>query len=78
MVGGGVRYIGNNEDDSGRLDIPSVTLFDAMLSYDALDWSAAINANNITDETYIASCLSRGDCWYGSRAKVIGSLTYRF
>lgn len=77
-VGGGVRYIGNNEDETGRLDIPSVTLFDAMLSYDAKDWSAAINANNITDETYVASCLSRGDCWYGSRARVIGSLTYKF
>lgn len=77
-VGGGVRYIGNNQDDSGMLDIPSVTLFDAMVSYDAQDWSAAINANNITDETYIASCLSRGDCWYGSRARVIGSLTYKF
>lgn len=77
-VGGGVRYIGNNEDETGTLDIPSVTLFDAMVSYDAQDWSAAINANNITDETYIASCLSRGDCWYGSRARVIGSLTYKF
>jgi len=77
-VGGGVRYIGNNEDDTGTLDIPSVTLLDAMVSYDAKDWGASINANNITDETYIASCLSRGDCWYGSRARVIGSVTYKF
>lgn len=77
-VGGGVRYIGNNQDETGTLDIPSVTLFDAMLSYDTNDWRAALNASNITDETYVASCLSRGDCWYGSRANVIGSLTYKF
>lgn len=77
-VGGGVRYIGNNKDEDGTLDIPSVTLFDAMLSYDTNDWRAALNASNITDETYVASCLSRGDCWYGSRANVIGSLTYKF
>ncbi len=77
-VGGGVRYIGSNKDESGTLHVPSVTLFDAMLSYDAKNWQATLNANNITDETYISTCLSRGDCWYGSRAKVVAGLTYRF
>lgn len=77
-VGAGARFIGKNEDQTGTLDIPSVTLFDAMFAYDAKDWSASINALNITDKTYIASCLSRGDCWYGSRARVVANLTFRF
>lgn len=77
-VGGGVRYIGKNRDEAGELKVPSVTLFDAMLSYETKDWQASLVATNLTDETYIASCLTRGDCWYGSRAKVIASFTYAF
>jgi iron complex outermembrane receptor protein len=77
-VGGGARFIGSNRDETGTLDVPSVTLFDAMLAYEADDWKASINALNITDETYIASCLSRGDCWYGSRARAVASVTFKF
>lgn len=77
-VGGGVRYIGKNRDEAGVLKVPSETLFDAMVSYETDEWLASLVATNITDETYIASCLTRGDCWYGSRAKVIGSFTYKF
>lgn len=77
-VGAGVRYVGSNTDETGQLHIPSVTLYDAMLSYENPHWKFALNGNNLTDKTYIATCLSRGDCWYGSRGSVIGSLTYKF
>ncbi len=77
-VGGGVRYVGESHDELGLLDVPSVTLLDAMLAYETGRWRVALNGTNITDETYIASCLSRGDCWYGSRATVVGSVTYSF
>ncbi|MCG3200570.1 MAG: Ferrichrome outer membrane transporter/phage receptor [Gammaproteobacteria bacterium] len=77
-VGGGLRYVGESHDEPGLLDIPSVTLLDAMVAYETGRWRVALNGTNITDETYIASCLSRGDCWYGSRATVVGSVTYSF
>lgn len=77
-VGGGLRYVGESHDELGLLDVPSVTLLDAMVAYETGRWRVALNGTNITDETYIASCLSRGDCWYGSRATVVGSVTYSF
>lgn len=77
-IGGGVRYVGESHDELGQLDIPSVTLLDAMLAYETGAWRLALNGTNITDETYVATCLSRGDCWYGSRATVVGSVTYSF
>jgi iron complex outermembrane receptor protein len=58
--------------------IPSVTLFDAMASYDMGPWRFALNANNLTDKSYIATCLARGDCWFGQRRRVVGSATYRW
>lgn len=77
-VGGGVRYIGANHDEAGKLNVPAVTLFDAMLAYENKDWRVAFNANNLTDESYLSTCLSRGDCWYGSRGSFVGSLSYKF
>ncbi|MEZ5444357.1 MAG: TonB-dependent siderophore receptor [Gammaproteobacteria bacterium] len=77
-VGGGLRYVGESHDELGILDVPSVTLLDAMIAYETGRWRVALNGTNITDETYIASCLSRGDCWYGSRATVVGSVNYSF
>lgn len=77
-AGAGARYIGANRDETNTLEVPSVTLFDAMLGYETEKWRASINALNITDETYVASCLSRGDCWYGSRARAVASVTLKF
>jgi iron complex outermembrane receptor protein len=27
----------------------------------------SLNVNNLTDKPYIATCLARGDCWFGQR-----------
>jgi iron complex outermembrane receptor protein len=77
-IGGGVRYLGSTTDETDTLDVPSVTLFDALFAYETGPWRLGVTASNITDETYIASCLARGDCWYGSRANVVGTVSYRF
>jgi iron complex outermembrane receptor protein len=77
-LGGGVRYIDRIGDGTGNVFIPSVTLFDAMASYDMGSWRFALNANNLTDKSYIATCLARGDCWFGQRRRVVGSATYRW
>jgi iron complex outermembrane recepter protein len=48
-----------------------VTLFDLMASYTIRDnWRVSLNVNNLTDKSYIATCLSRGDCWFGQRRVV--------
>lgn len=57
---------------------PSVTLVDAMVAWENTRWRAALNVTNLSDKVYYSTCLSRGDCWYGARRSVIGSLAYRF
>lgn len=77
-VGGGVRYIGRIGDGTGNVFVPSVTLFDAMASYETGPWRYALNINNLADKDYIAVCLARGDCWFGSRRKVVLTADYRW
>lgn len=75
-IGAGVRYVGKATYETGTLDVPSVTLFDGSLSYDTAHWRLALNTTNLTDKTYISTCLARGDCFYGSRATVVGSVSF--
>jgi iron complex outermembrane receptor protein len=77
-AGFGVRHIGKSSDGVNNLQVPAVELFDAMVDYDTGTWRFALNANNLTDKKYIASCLERGDCWFGSRRRVVASVTYRW
>ncbi|MEH6677000.1 TonB-dependent siderophore receptor [Phenylobacterium sp.] len=81
-LGLGVRYVGETTDqDANRLFIlktPAVTLFDALAAYEQDNWRLSLNVQNLEDEYYFSSCLVRGDCFIGSRRKVIGALTYRF
>ncbi|TEA77955.1 TonB-dependent siderophore receptor [Allopusillimonas ginsengisoli] len=76
-AGAGVRWLGGFRDgDAPRT--PSVTLVDAMLAYETPSWRYALNVNNLFDKTYVSTCLSRGDCWYGSQRTIVASATYRF
>lgn len=77
-IGGGVRYIGANWDSSNTLEVPSVTLFDAMLSYETEEWRWQITGRNLADEDYVSTCLYRGDCWLGTARTVISGITYKF
>lgn len=78
-AGFGVRYVGESGDGlAGGLEVPAVTLFDAMVSYEIPGWRFALNANNFTDKQYVASCLGRGDCWYGNRRRLFASVTHIF
>lgn len=65
--GGGLRYIGRVGDGTGNVFVPNVTLFDLMGSYAINNWRVSLNVNNLTDKPYIATCLARGDCWFGQR-----------
>jgi iron complex outermembrane recepter protein len=77
-LGSGVRYVDRIGDGTGNISVPSVTLFDAMASYDREAWRFSLNANNLADKEYIAVCLARGDCWFGPRRRIVGSVTYRW
>ncbi|XAH22930.1 TonB-dependent siderophore receptor [Xylophilus sp. GW821-FHT01B05] len=76
-LGAGLRSMSGFRDGVAPTT-PAVTLIDALLSWDTPQWRYALNVNNLTDKTYNAVCLARGDCWYGARRTVVASATYRF
>ena len=75
-AGMGVRYAGTTGDGIGVLSVPAVTLVDAMVGYDSGPWRVALNVNNLADKRYVATCLDRGDCWFGARRKAVLSASY--
>lgn len=77
-AGGGMRYIGRIGDGTGTVFVPDVTLVDLMGSYAIGNWRVSVNVNNVADKPYIATCLARGDCWFGQRRtlSVTAGFTY--
>ncbi|HCO01250.1 MAG TPA: TonB-dependent siderophore receptor, partial [Methylophaga sp.] len=49
-VGAGIRYIGDVVGGGGAPEIPSETLYDAMIGYAVGDWDFTVDAKNLTDE----------------------------
>lgn len=77
--GGGVRYIGETFGDSinsNLMIVPAVTLFDAALDYEAGGWRFAVNAHNLEDKEFIASCWDT--CYYGAARTVFGTIKRRW
>jgi len=85
-LGGGVRYIGDSVGDTANtLLIPDYTLFDLFIRYDlgginpALDGAVlSLNARNVTDEQYVATCNTTASCYYGSGRAVTARIQYRW
>lgn len=77
-AGAGVRYVGESFDGADAIRTPSYTLIDAMLGYRTEQWHYSLNVRNATDKEYVASCLSRGDCFVGKERAIIGSVKYTF
>ena len=81
-LGGGVRYAGDNISYGpafpGGLETPGHTLVDAYAELAWNDWSLALNATNLFDESYYSACLARGDCFLGAERNVYATLTRRF
>ena len=79
-AGAGVRYVGESVSETAtvRYDTPDYTLGDLMIGYAWDRWDLQLNARNITDEKYLTSCLTRGDCFPGVRRTVVASLGYKF
>ncbi|WP_245409196.1 TonB-dependent siderophore receptor [Shinella sp. WSJ-2] len=66
-VAAGVRHVGKSwANDANTLRVPSATLVDAAIRYEKDNWSVALNASNLFDKRYIASCQSEASCGYGA------------
>lgn len=88
-IGLGVRYLGASFGDTANtIEVPSVVLYDAGLQYDFsyLDrswkgYTLTINAKNLLDTSYIASCgagFTPVACYWGVERTVEAKLRYRW
>jgi iron complex outermembrane recepter protein len=82
--GGGIRYIGDSYGDAANtILIPSYTLVDAAIHYDLsyIDtrlkgMKLAVNATNLFNKYYVATCTTLNACYLGSGRTVMGSIRY--
>lgn len=66
-AGIGSHYTSSSFDATNTLETPAYGILDAMVGYEWENWDLSLNANNLTDEEYVATSLARGDVFYGSR-----------
>lgn len=57
---------------------PSRTTVDALAEINWNSWRFAINATNLLNNRYFASCLARGDCFVGAPRNVMATVGLRF
>lgn len=58
---------------TNTITVPAYSLVDASISYRLEDtWRIAVNASNLFDEEYVASCW--GTCYYGPRRTVLATI----
>jgi iron complex outermembrane receptor protein len=80
-VGGnfGVRFVGANAADAANsFFISNYTLLDASLRFGYRHTLFSVNATNIADKRYVATCTGLTSCYYGYARNVIGTAQYRF
>ena len=79
-LGAGVAYSGKSVSTSNVWSIvtPSRTTVDALAEISWNNWRFAVNATNLLNNKYFASCLARGDCFVGAPRNVMGTIGYRF
>jgi iron complex outermembrane receptor protein len=76
--GFGIRYNGESYDGTDTYRTPSYTLADFMIGYEVNQWDFALNLRNLTDKSYYATCLGRGDCFPGEERTIVGRVSYNF
>jgi len=83
-LGAGVRYVGYSwADAENTLKVPSYTLVDASVGYDLgkvglKGVDVRLNANNLTNKSYVASCASLNFCYLGEERNVAATVSYQF
>jgi iron complex outermembrane receptor protein len=78
--GAGLRYTGETYgDDANTFKVPDYALVDAAIHYELEGMSFAVNATNLFNKKYVASCVDGfSGCYYGERLQVIGTAKYRW
>lgn len=75
----GVRFVGENAADSANsFFVPKYTLLDAGLRFGYWHTLFSVNATNLADKRYVATCISTAACYYGFERNVIGTAQWRF
>lgn len=75
----GVRFTGLSYGDSDNtLAIPNFTLLDAALHYSVRHTEWGVNATNLANKTYVATCTGVSYCGYGFARNVVGNVKYHF
>jgi iron complex outermembrane recepter protein len=84
-LGAGTRFTGASWGDNvNSFQVRNVTLFDGALHYDFSNEGRLrgariqINASNIGNRTYVASCSDSVDCYYGMKLSIYGTVRYRW
>jgi iron complex outermembrane receptor protein len=82
-LGGGVRFTGSTANTANTFKVPSFTLVDAAVSYDLGGLSSrlagteiSLNAKNLFNNKYVASCYFGEWCAYGYERTVTAGLRY--
>lgn len=77
-IGGGARYTGSlYGNNANTFHVDNYTLFDAGVSYPLnKNVTVSLNAQNLLDEDYVATCDSVISCYPGLRRTVLTSVKY--
>ncbi|WP_367348386.1 TonB-dependent siderophore receptor [Sphingobium yanoikuyae] len=86
--GGGARYTGKSFGDNSNaanLAIPDYTLFDLFARYDMGKLSSklegasfSLNARNVANKRYVATCIALSACYYGEGRTLTARLQFRW
>ena len=75
----GVRFVGTNAADTlNSFFIPNYSLIDGGVRFEYRHTLFSVNATNLTDKRYVATCTGLAACYYGYARNVIGTANYRF
>ncbi|EWY41737.1 iron complex outermembrane recepter protein [Skermanella stibiiresistens SB22] len=84
-IGAGVRFTGKTANTANTFEVPSFTLVDASVTYDLGSLSpklagaeVSLNAKNLFNKEYVASCYYGEWCAYGYERTVTAGLRYRW
>ncbi|WP_213774028.1 TonB-dependent siderophore receptor [Bradyrhizobium sp. dw_78] len=86
QLGAGVRYVGSSwGTTTNTFEVPDYTLVDLAVQYDLgtltptlKNYQASINATNLFNKEYVASCASLTNCNFGLGRTVLAKLVYRW
>ncbi len=76
----GARYVGSTYgDDANSFKVPAAVVFDAALSFKRENYELSLNASNLFDKEYVASCFNDSfGCFYAEGRRVMAKATVRW